>query len=154
MIASWSWTESALILAGDHGGGGQAARDLLRDVRAREHRDRPVRDERREPVAGRRVEALRQAEDRARAGERGDGLGEGGARHGDDGEIGLGDRRVLDRRGGDPVQVDVREVARVAAGLRDRGGLLGVAAGERHLVPVVAQEHRERRAPGAAADRR
>ena len=66
--------------------------------------------------------------------------------------LAVGDRRGLDRRGGDAVQVDVREVARVAAGLRDRRGLLRVAAGERHVVAVVAEHDRE--APSPTSRRR
>ena len=56
-----------------------------------------------------------------------------------------------DRRRGDAGEVDVRRVARVAPRLADRGRLLRVAAGERHLVPVVDEQARERRPPRAAA---
>ena len=87
-------------------------------------------------------------------GRRRDGLAERGARDRDDGEVGLGDRRRRDRGRGDPREVDVREVARVPARRRDRRGLVGVAARERHLVAAVAKDDRERRAPGAAADHR
>ena len=52
----------------------------------------------------------------------------------------------------DAGEVRVAEVARVAAGLGDRAGLLGVAAGERDLVAALGEERRERRAPRAAAD--
>ena len=55
-------------------------------------------------------------------------------------------------RGGDVAEVDVRQVARVAAGLGDRRGLLGVAADERDLVVAVGQQAGERGAPGAAPD--
>ena len=46
------------VLARDHCRGGQARRDLLRDVRARENGDRAAADAGREPLAGLRIEAL------------------------------------------------------------------------------------------------
>ena len=143
-----------MILACDDGRGGEPVRDLLRDVRAGEDGDGAVGDERREPLAGGGIETLRQAQHRTRTGQRGDDLRESGARHGDGGEVRLRDGRGCNRRRLDPVQVDVGEVPRVASRRRDRGRLVLVAAGERHLVPVVAQHDRERRPPGAAADDR
>ena len=57
---------------------------------------------------------------------------------------------TLDRL--DPAQVGARRVARVAAGAGDQGRLLGVTAGEHDLVPPVAQQRGERRAPRACSD--
>ena len=51
-----------------------------------------------------------------------------------------------------PVEIDVRQVARVAARRGDRRDLFRITAGERHVVAAVAKDDRERRAPGAAAD--
>ena len=141
-----------VILAGDHGCGGKATRDLVGDVRARQHRDRPVRDESRQPVAGGGIEPLRQAQNRAGAGQRGNGVAERTTRNRHDGEVGLRNRRRGDRRGGDPLEIGVRHVARVPARRRDRRHLFGVAARERHLVAAVAQDDGESRAPGATAD--
>jgi hypothetical protein len=136
LIASWSWT----------------ADDLVRDVRAREDRHGPVAHERRQPVAGRRVEPLREAEDRGAARQRGDDVGERGARHRDHDEVRSVDRRLLDRRRADAREVDGRQVTRVAPGVPDRLGLRRVATGERHRMAVVAEQARERGAPRAAAD--
>ena len=52
----------------------------------------------------------------------------------------------------DARQVDVTQVARVAAGLADCTRLLGVAARERDVVAAVGEETRERRPPRARAD--
>ena len=46
----------------------------------------------------------------------------------------------------------MRDVARVVPGRRDRLRLHGIAAGERRLVTVLAEQPRERRTPGAPAD--
>ena len=95
--------------------------------------------ESRSPVAGSRP--FVRLSTGALAGQRGDDVAERAARHRDDDEVGVGDRRLVDRRGRDAAQVDVRQVARVAAGLaRSRRACSGVAAGERHLVPAVAQQ--------------
>ena len=114
------------VLARDHRGRGQAADDLLGDVRAGKDGDRPAADERRQPLAGRGIEALRQAQDRRRARKRGHDLAEDAARDGDDDELRVGDRRVLDGCRRDATQVGLGDVARIPARLADRGGLLGV----------------------------
>ena len=87
-----------LVLGRDHGGAGQARGDLLRHVRPREHRDGATLHQGREPVAGRRVEALDETEHRCVAANTCQHLTERGARDGDDDEVGLLVRRVVDRR--------------------------------------------------------
>ena len=87
-----------LVLGRDHGGAGQAGGDLLRHVRPREHRDGATLHQGREPVAGRRVEALDETEHRCVATNTCQHLTERGARDGDDDEVGLLVRRVVDRR--------------------------------------------------------
>ena len=81
-----------------------------------------------------------------------DDLAEDPARNGDDDELGVGDRRVGDRRGRDPVEARARRVARVPAGPVDRLDLLGIPRRERHLVAVVAQQARDGGAPRAGSD--
>ncbi len=108
-------------------------------------------DERREPVARAGVEALREAENRGAARQRPDDLRERGARHRHDDEV-----RGLDVRGGDgrhrdAGQVDAGQIPRVVARAGDLLDLRAVAAGERHGVPVVGEQTRERRPPGASA---
>src|SRR5581483_2580634 len=49
-------------------------------------------------------------------------------------------------------QVRVPQVARVAAGPRDQLRLLRVATGERHLVPALGEQLRERAPPRPATD--
>src|SRR5437764_611392 len=57
------------VRARDHRHGRQAGEYLLRHVRPREHRHRPPADERREPLAGLRNEALCQRQNRRGAGQ-------------------------------------------------------------------------------------
>ena len=57
------------VVARDDGGGRKPADDLVGDVRPGENGDGTIPDERREARAGRRVEALREAEDRRVAGQ-------------------------------------------------------------------------------------
>ena len=82
----------------DHGRAGQAREHLLRHVRAREHGDRPIADERREALAGRRVEALREREHRRVAADVAEHVPKRVARHGEHDQVGLGVRRVVERR--------------------------------------------------------
>ena len=58
----------------------------------------------------------------------------------------------LDQGGGDSAQVGFSRVARVPSGFADRGDLLGVASGQRHVVAAVAEQARERGAPRARPD--
>ena len=141
-----------VIESRDHGGRRETTRDLLCDVRSREHGHRPIGDEGREPIARGRVETLRQAEDRAGTRERSDRRAERGARHRDDREVRSGDRSLRDRRRGDARQVDVRKVPRVAARFDDRVGVLGIPAREGHLVAAIAEHDRERGSPRAGPD--
>src|SRR5262249_58813770 len=67
----------------DDGGEGLAGHDLGREVRARENGDRPSGDERGEAAAGRRVEALAQAQYGRAPRQAGDDLAEDAARDGD-----------------------------------------------------------------------
>ena len=71
------------VLARDHGRRRQARGDLLRDVRARENRDRTAADAGREPLAGSGSRPLHEAQDRRVARQRGHDLGEGLARNRD-----------------------------------------------------------------------
>src|SRR5204863_9608351 len=98
-----------------------------------------------------RVEPLRQAQHRGGAREPGGDLGERDARDGKYDDVRVRDRRLRDRRRGDALEVGGPEVARVAAGLVNRARLLGIAAGERHVVAAVQQDTGETRPPRAAA---
>ena len=139
-----------LVVARDHGRARQAVGDLLGHVRPGEDGDRPVADERREPLAGRRVEALRQRErGTARAGARPrPRRRRGSARRARRGRRrpGVACAAVTSRRS------TARQVARVAPGLGDRRACR-VAAGERDVVAAVASRRgraattRRRRVP-------
>ena len=75
------------VLARDHRRRRQALGDLLRDVRAREDGDGAAADAGGKPLAGLRVEPLREAEHRCIARQRLDDLDEGLARHGGDDDV-------------------------------------------------------------------
>ena len=140
------------IVARNHGRGREPADDLVGDVRPGEDGDRTVAHERREPLAGRGVETLGQADDRRVAAEPCDDLGEHPARNRDHDELGVPDGREVDRRGRDPVKPRVRGVARVASGSVDGLDLLGIARRERHLVAVVAEKTGDCGSPGTGPD--
>ncbi len=140
------------VVARNDCGRREPADDLVGDVGAGEHRNRPSRDEGRERRSGRRIEPLRETEDRRVAGQVGDDLAEHAARDRENDELGVGERRFGDRRRFDSGQVRRLRVARVSTGLRDCLHLCRIARRERHLVPVVAEEAGERRSPRAGAD--
>ena len=102
-----------LVLRRDHRGTRQAGRHLLRHRRAGEHRDGAAVHERRQPVAGRRIEAFDEAQDRHIAAHMREHLAEGEARDGDHDEIGFLVRRVVERRtcGDEDVVVAVSQQA-------------------------------------------
>src|SRR3954470_20159126 len=81
-----------LVVARDHCRARQALGDLLGHVRPGEHGDRAVADQRREPLTGRGVEALRQREHRASGRQRRNHLGECAARDRQDVDVGAGRR--------------------------------------------------------------
>ena len=139
------------VLARNHGRRREARSDLLRHVRAGEHRDRAAAYACGEALARRRVESLREAEHRRVPRQRLDDVAERRARdcHDDDVDI-RGSVRKRDRLGGS--EVDVLEVARVPAVLGDRLRLLGGAAREHDLVLAIEQEARERRPPRTGTD--
>ena len=141
------------VLARDHGRGRQARGDLLRHVRAGEHRDRTPAHARREALARRRVESLCEAEDRSVARQRLDDVAERRARDGRDDDVDIR-RSVGERDRLRGAKVDVLKVARVPAGLGDRLRLLGSAAREHDLVVAIEEEARERRPPRARHRRR
>ena len=140
------------VLARDHRGGRQPLRDLLRDVRPREHGDRPIEHERGEALARRGVEALRQREHGRAPRQRGRDGAERRARDGQDDELRSGERSVGDRRRVDAGEIGAGEVAGVAVRRLDRPCLLGVAAGERHLVAALGEDAGEGRPPRPSAD--
>ena len=152
VIACWSSSARASSSLAITAARRQAPGDLLREVRAREHRHRPAADERREALAAARVEALRQAEHGRRPRELGDDVAEGTARNGDHDDVGVPDRGRGDGRRLDACQRHVGQVARIAAGLCDRPCLVGVAGGERDFVTAVGEQAREGRPPGAGPD--
>ena len=112
------------VLGRDHGRAGQAGGDLLRHVRPGEYGDRTVGDEGREPLAGRGIEALDEAEHRCAATDVVEHLAERSARHRDHDEVGLLVRRLVERG----------------------------ADGDGHVVPAPGQQVGERGSPRAAAD--
>ena len=141
-----------LVLARDHGCRGQSLTDLLGEVRPRKDRDGPVAHERREPAPGCRVEPLRQAQHRAVLGQRGHDLAESAARNCEHDEVCRVEGRVVEHGGVDPLQGDVRKVLRVPPRLRDRAHLLGIAAGQRHVVTALHEQMRKCGSPGAGSD--
>ena len=96
MISCWSRSATSVVGARDHGGGRKAERDLLGVVRAGEHGDRRPSTTVESRRAGRRVEPLRQAEDRRRRRRAPDDLPERAARNRERDDLRLGERRVLD----------------------------------------------------------
>ena len=150
--ATWTRTASSRSVARDDGRRRQPAHDLVGDVRPGEHGDRTVPDERRQALAGRRVEALRETDDRRVTRKCRDDLAEHTTWHRDDDEVGVGDRCSVDRRRHDPVEPCIGRVARIAGRPVDRVRLLRIARRERHVVPVVAEEARRRRPPRPRAD--
>ena len=112
------------VLGCDHGGARQARRDLLRHVRPREHRHGATLHQGREPVAGRRIEALDEAEDRRVAANSCQHLAERAARDRDDDDVGLLVRRVVERH----------------------------ARRDEHVVAAVAEQTAEHLPPRARAD--
>jgi hypothetical protein len=120
-------------------------------VGLREGDDRSALHELGEPLPGRRVEPLGQAEDRRRPGQATRDLAERVTRDCDNVEIGSGQRRVVERGGGDAVEVGVGQVAGVAAGLLDLARLLWVASRQDDVVAAAGEDAGERRAPRAGA---
>ncbi len=109
-------------------------------------------DERREAVARRGVEALRQREHGSASGQRARDLGERLRRQREDDQVRLLETCLGDCRSGNAGKVQLAQVARVAARLADRAHLLRVAARERHVVPTIGEQPRERRSPRPPAD--
>ena len=127
------------VIARDHDGRREPLADLLGHVRPGQDGDGATDDERGEPLAGLRVEPLREAEHGRVAGKAPRHFGEGAARHGHDDYVDVG-RRGRERHRLGSAQVDVLEVARVPAVACDRIGLLGRMAGEHDFVFPV-EEH-------------
>ncbi len=73
-------------------------------------------------------------------------------RDGDDDELRVRDRSVVDRRRGDARELRLLRIARVPAGSVDDVDLLGITRCERDVVPVVAQQAGDRRPPRARPD--
>ena len=83
---------------GDNRRGWEAACDFLRDVRTGEHCDRPIPNERREPLAGGRIEPLDEAQDRRFAGHVAEHFGERTARNREHHDVSLAVGRIVERR--------------------------------------------------------
>ena len=140
------------VVARDDRGRGEAADDLLGDVRAREHGDRTSRTsvDSRSPVAGsspfvrlRRGASPASSETTSPKTRLGTATTTSSASANGASAIGAATT---------PAEVRCLRVARVPTGRVDRVRLRRVARGDRHLVPVVAQQARERRTPRARAD--
>ena len=112
------------VVGCDHGGARQSGRDLLRHVRPREHRHGATLHEGREPVAGRRVEAFDETEDRRVAAHSCQHLAERAARDRDGDDVSLLVRRAVDRH----------------------------ARRDEHVVAAVAEQTTEHPTPRARAD--
>src|SRR3990170_1210625 len=136
------------VVAGDHRCRRESPDDPVDDVRPGEHGDGVAAHECREPLPRPRIEALGKAQDRCVAGQAGHDLAEHPAGHRDDQDVGVGERRLVDQRCGDPAEIGVPRVPRVPARRGDRGDLLRIACCERHVVALVAEETGERRPPG------
>jgi hypothetical protein len=125
----------------------QAGGDLRGEVRTGEDCDAAAAHGGREPLAGRRVEALREAQHRRVSGEPGRDLGKRIARHRDDDRVDVARGVVDGDHRPDAAQVDALEEARIVSRLGDRPRLLRGVAGEDDVVPAVEQHPRERGAP-------
>ena len=79
-------------------------------------------------------------------------LRERAARHCEHDQLGIVERGFADRGGRDPAQVEVGDVPRIVRRPGDDAHLLGIAAGKRDLVSEIAQQARECRSPGTAAE--
>ncbi len=74
------------------------------------------------------------------------------AREGDDDQVGLLERGLGESGRRDVGEIDLGQVARVAAGLANRRRVLAALRGERDRDAAVGEQPREPRSPRAAAD--